>query len=103
MWSTKRTVWAWVTGPSTIMTVAQRVKTSMALLAAITLLGNRHDRGINHLAATGNVALRLQMSAKALEQLLDQPSLPQRLTEQPQRRAVGNAILNAKPQKPCER
>src|SRR5664279_1991693 len=46
------------------------------LLAAITLLGNRLDRGINHLAATGNVVLRLQMPAKALEQLLDQPGLP---------------------------
>src|ERR1039457_1021821 len=75
----------------------------LVLFAAITLLRDRHDRGINHLAATCNVALRLQMPAKALEQLLNQPSLPQRLTEQPQRRAVGNAILNAKPQKPCER
>src|SRR5450759_1608100 len=75
----------------------------LILFAAITLLRDRHDRGINHLAATCNVALRLQMPAKALEQLLNQPSLPQRLTEQPQRRAVGNAILNAKPQKPCER
>src|ERR1035441_6661465 len=74
----------------------------LILFAAITLLGNRHDRGIHHLAATGNVALRLQMPAKALEQLLDQPGFYQRLTEQPQRRAVGNAILNAKPQKPRE-
>src|ERR1039458_6381685 len=69
----------------------------LILFAAITLLGNRHDRGINHLAATGNVALRLQMPGKALEQLLDQTGFYQRLTEQPQRRAVGNAILNAKP------
>src|ERR1019366_8985968 len=75
----------------------------LILFAAITLLRDRHDRGINHLAATCNVALRLQMPAKALEQLLNQPSLPQRRTKQPQRRAVGNAILNAKPQKPCER
>src|SRR5580692_3300140 len=36
------------------------------LVAAIALLGNRHDRGINHLAATRNVALGLQMLAKAL-------------------------------------
>src|SRR5674476_726841 len=56
----------------------------LILFAAITLLRDRHDRGINHLAATCNVALRLQMPAKALEQLLNQPSLPQRLTEQPQ-------------------
>src|SRR6476660_291314 len=34
------------------------------LVAAIALLGNRHDRGINHLAATRNVALGLQMLAK---------------------------------------
>jgi hypothetical protein len=43
----------------------------------------RHNRGINHLAATRNTALRLQMMAKALEQSLDQASLCQRLTEQP--------------------
>src|SRR5208282_4041108 len=52
----------------------------LILFAAITLLGYRHDRSINHLAATGNVALRFQMPAKALEQLLDQPGLPERLT-----------------------
>src|SRR5580704_9222600 len=34
------------------------------LVAAIALFGNWHDRGINHLAAAGNVALRLQMLAK---------------------------------------
>jgi hypothetical protein len=42
------------------------------LIAAIALFGNRHDRGVNHLAAARNVALRLQMLAKALEQLLNQ-------------------------------
>src|ERR1700724_713555 len=31
------------------------------LVAAITLFGNRDDRGINHLAAARNVALRPQM------------------------------------------
>src|SRR6202521_1771585 len=36
------------------------------LAAAIALFANRHDRGINHLAAPRNVALRLQMLAKAL-------------------------------------
>src|SRR5277367_7131008 len=41
------------------------------LVAAIALLGNRNDRGINHLAATRNVALGLQMLAKALKQLLN--------------------------------
>jgi hypothetical protein len=67
--------------------------------AAVTLLGNRHDRGIDHLAAARNVALRLQMLAEVLEQLLNQTGLPQRLSEQPQRRAVGNAILVTEPQK----
>jgi hypothetical protein len=52
-------------------------------VAAITLLGNRHDCGINHLAAARNVALRLQMLAKALEQLLNQTGLCKRLSEQP--------------------
>src|SRR5450830_2141492 len=41
----------------------------LILFAAVTLLGNRHDRGINHLAATCYVALRLQMLAKASKQL----------------------------------
>src|ERR1700759_1192521 len=45
------------------------------LVAAIALLGNRHDRGINHLAATRNVALGLQMLAKALKQLFNQTGL----------------------------
>src|SRR5450631_2205692 len=67
------------------------------LVAAIALLGNRHDRGINHLAATRNVALGLQMLAKALEQLLNQTGLRKRLSEQPQRRAVRNAVLDAEP------
>src|ERR1700724_2183340 len=73
------------------------------LVAAVALFGNRHDRGINHLAAPRNVALRLQMLAKALEQLLNQTGLRKRLSEQPQRRAVRNAVLDAKPQKPRER
>src|SRR6202043_4092567 len=73
------------------------------LVAAIALFGNRYDRGINHLAAARNVALRLQMLAKALEQLLNQTGLCKRLSEQPQRRAVRNAVLDAEPQKPRER
>src|ERR1700759_4781007 len=47
----------------------------LILVAAIALLGNRHDRGINHLAATRNVALGLQMLAKALKQLFNQTGL----------------------------
>src|ERR1700691_3770924 len=75
----------------------------LILVAAVTLLGNRHDRGINHLPAARNVALRLQMLAKAREQLLNQTGLCKCLPEQPQRRAVRNAILDAKPQEPRER
>ena len=59
-------------------------------------LGNRHDRGINHLAATRNVGLGLQMLAKALKQLFNQIGLRKRLSEQPQRRAVRNAVLDRK-------
>src|SRR4029077_18271791 len=58
------------------------------LVAAIALLGNRNNRGINHLAAARNVALGLQILAKALKQLLNQTGLRKRLSEQPQRRAV---------------
>src|SRR5580693_8424078 len=65
----------------------------LILFAAVALLGHRHDRGINHLAATRNIALRLQMMAKALEQSLDQAGLRQRLTEQPQRRGRSNIDL----------
>src|SRR5277367_1556690 len=37
----------------------------LILFAAVALLGHRHDRGINHLAATRNIALRLQMMAQS--------------------------------------
>src|SRR5262249_31887367 len=43
----------------------------LILVAGISLLGNRNDRGINHLAAARNIALRFQMLAKTLEQLLN--------------------------------
>src|SRR6202790_4521582 len=60
------------------------------LVAAIALFGNRHDGGINHLAAARTVALSLQMLAKALEQPLNETGLRKRLAEQPQRRTVRN-------------
>src|SRR3954469_4892412 len=75
----------------------------LILVPAIPLLGNRNDRGINHLTAARNVAFRFQMLAKALEQLLNQTSLRKRFAEQPQCRAVRNAILDAEPQKARER
>src|SRR6516165_1595840 len=72
------------------------------LIAAIVLLGNRYDRGINHLAATRNVALGLQMLAKALKQLFNLTGPRKRLPEQPQR-PVRKAVLDAEPHKPRER
>jgi hypothetical protein len=39
------------------------------------------------------------MLAKPLEQLLNQAGFRKRLSEQPQRRAVRNAVLDAEPQK----
>src|ERR1700677_1007721 len=71
----------------------------LIFVTAITLLGNWNDRRINHLAAASGVALRFQMLAKTLEQFLNETGL----SEQPKRRAVGNAILDAEPQKPRER
>src|SRR5580700_2473685 len=52
---------------------------------------------------SGRRAQCSQMLAKALEQLLNQTGLRKRLSEQPQRRAVRNAVLDAEPQKPRER
>src|SRR5258705_651544 len=53
--------------------------TAIIFFPTITLFGNRHDRGINHLAAASDVALRFQMLAKTLEQVLDQTGLRKRL------------------------
>src|SRR5438309_4102742 len=41
------------------------------LLLRVALLGHRHNRGVNDLAAARNVALGLEMLAKVLEQLVD--------------------------------
>src|SRR5450756_2739765 len=75
----------------------------LIFVTAITLLGNRNNRRINHLAAASDVAPRFQMLAKTLEQFLNQTGLRKRLPEQPKRRAVGNAVLDVEPQKPRER
>src|ERR1019366_1985593 len=72
----------------------------LIFVTAITLLGNRNNRRINHLAAASDVALRFQMLAKTLEQFFNETGLRKRLPEQPKRRAVGNAVLDAEPQKP---
>src|SRR4249920_2661287 len=75
----------------------------LIFVPAITLLGYRNDRRINHLAAASGVALRFQMLAKTLEQFLNETGLRKRLPEQPKRLAVGNAVLDAEPHKPRER
>jgi hypothetical protein len=75
----------------------------LIFVTTITLLGNWNDRRMNHLAAASGVALRFQMLAKTLEQFLNETGLRKRLPEQPKRRAVGNAVLDAEPQKPRER
>jgi hypothetical protein len=59
------------------------------------LLRHRHDRGIHHLSTTRHVALRRKVLVEAFEQLLNQRSLGKLLAEQPQRRRVRNAVLDA--------
>src|SRR3954466_5100968 len=75
----------------------------LILVPVIPLLGNPNHPGITHLAAARNVAFRFQMVAKALEQLLNQTGFRKRFAEQPQCRAVRNAILDAELQKARER
>src|ERR1700678_3162172 len=75
----------------------------LIFVTAITLLRNWNDRRINHLAAASGLALCFQMLAKTLEQFLNETGLRKRLPEQPKRRPVRNAILDAEPQKPRER
>ena len=55
----------------------------LVLLTAVALLGDRHDRGINHLPATRHKALGGEVLVEALEQLLDKPSRGELLAEQP--------------------
>src|SRR5690348_5605319 len=57
----------------------------LVLLLRVALLGHRHNRGVNNLAAARNIALSLKMLAEALKQLVDQPGLRQRLAKQPDR------------------
>src|SRR5215813_13336721 len=51
----------------------------LVLLLRVVLLGHRHNRGVNDLAAARNVARGLEMLAEALEQPVDQSGLRQRL------------------------
>ena len=73
------------------------------LVTTVALPRHRHDRRVDQLATTGDVALGLEMLAKALEQLVDQARSGQLLAEQPQRRAVRDAALKAETEKARER
>jgi hypothetical protein len=66
------------------------------LLLCIALLGHRHNRGVNDLTAARNVACGLEMPAKTLEQLVDQPRLRQLLAKQPDRGCAGSSSRSRK-------
>ena len=66
----------------------------LVLLARVPLSGHRHDGGIDDLSSTSHIAMRAEMPIEAIEQLFNDASLGQLLAEQPQRRAVGDAVLD---------
>ena len=66
----------------------------LVLLARVPLSGHRHDGGIDDLSTTSHIAIRAEMPIEAIEQLFNDASLGQLLAEQPQRRAVGDAVLD---------
>src|ERR1700674_5227995 len=70
------------------------------LLPCVPLFGHRHDGGIDDLSAARDIALRAEMPVEAIEQLFNDASLGELLAEQPQRRAVGDAVLDPRSQKP---
>ena len=72
----------------------------LVLLARVPLSGHRHDGGIDDLSTTSHIAIRAEMPIEAIEQLFNHASLGQLLAEQPQRRAVGNAVPDPAPEKP---
>jgi len=59
-------------------------------LPAVALFGNRHDRGVDDLAAHRQVALPLQIAVEVLEQRLDRARLRQSFPIKPHRLGVGN-------------
>src|SRR5262245_48396876 len=60
----------------------------LVLLLRVALLGHRHNRGVNDLAAARNIAFSLKMLAEALKQLVDQLGLRQRFAKQPDRGGI---------------
>src|SRR3981189_2021785 len=75
----------------------------LVLLLRVALLGHRHNRGVNDLAAARNVALGLEMLAEALKQLVDQPGLRQRLAKQPNCGGIRHWVLEFQIEKAHER
>src|SRR2546421_1510372 len=73
----------------------------LVLLLRVALLGHRHNRGVNDLAAAP--ALSLKMLAEALKQLVDQPGLRQRLAKQPDRGGIRHRVLELQIEKAHER
>jgi hypothetical protein len=64
----------------------------LVLVTTVALLGDRYDRGVNHLPATRHVAFGGEVLVKAVEQLLNEPGLGKLLAEQPDRRGIRNAV-----------
>src|SRR5204863_1656820 len=52
-----------------------------------------HSAGADHLWPPRNIALSLEMLAEALEQLVDQPGLRQRLAKQPDRAGIRHRVI----------
>src|SRR3981189_1565337 len=75
----------------------------LVLLLRVALLGHRHNRGVNDLAAARNVALGLEMLAEALKQLVDPPGLRQRLAKQPNCGGIRHWVLEFQIEKAHER
>src|SRR5258706_1669813 len=75
----------------------------LVLLLGVTLLGHRHNCGVNDLSAARNVALGLEMLAETLKQLVDQPGLRQGLPEQPERAGIRHRVPDLQIEKAHER
>src|SRR5674476_334593 len=75
----------------------------LVLLARVPLFGHAHNGGINDLSTARDIALRAEMLVEAIEQLFNDAGLGELFAEQPQRRAVRDAVLDAGSQKPRKR
>src|SRR5262245_39520988 len=75
----------------------------LVLLLRVALLGHRHNRGVNDLAAARNIAFSLKMLAEALKQLVDQLGLRQRFAKQPDRGGIRHRVLELQIEKAHER